>query len=117
MGKSKKQTAPQPPAHLSVEAKKFWREINSLFVLEVQDQRRLEIACTSLDRAAQARSAIAKDGATFADRFGQIRPHPAVAIERDAAKLYLQAIRQMGVDVEGANSVGLPTASPLRLKA
>lgn len=105
---------PQPPSHLSASAKKFWREICGEFVLEVQDLRRLEIACTSLDRGSQSRVAIKKDGPTIVDRFGQVRPHPAVAIERDSAKLYLQAIRQMGVDVEGGNGVGLSPPAPPR---
>ena len=47
-------------------------------------ERKLALsAAEALDRGREARERIEQDGALITDRFEQLKPHPAVAIERD----------------------------------
>src|SRR5262249_47888651 len=49
----------------------------------------LTVACEAHQRMREAREEVADHGGTtFKDRFGQLRQHPAVAIERDARNDY-----------------------------
>jgi hypothetical protein len=57
-------------------------------------------ACRYLDRADEARDIIAREGLTRANRFGETREHPAVAIERQAMAAFTKTIAQMGFDAE-----------------
>jgi hypothetical protein len=41
-----------------------------------------------------------RDGLTSSDRYGQRRPHPALAAARDARSQALQALRSLHLDVE-----------------
>jgi P27 family predicted phage terminase small subunit len=113
---SKKIAAPQPPAGLSKGARQFWEDICELFALEPHDMERLRVACHAMTRAEQARTAIQRDGVAVEDRFGCLRAHPAAAVERDSCKLFLQAVRQMGVDIESAAGGRLPEVTPLKVK-
>jgi P27 family predicted phage terminase small subunit len=114
---NRKSTTPKPPGHLGTDARRFWSEIVTMFDLEPHDVKRLTIACDSLDRIDQARAAIKRDGVTTTTRFGEVKPHPAIAVWRDAAKLYLSAIRQMGVDLEQAGNSRLPQLHPIGKRA
>ncbi len=49
--------------------------------------RLLTMACEAWDRACQAREILAKDGIVIGGREAAVRPHPAVAIERDAHRI------------------------------
>jgi phage terminase small subunit len=49
-------------------------------------------------RAAQA--AIKEEGATGLDRFGQLKPHPLLPIERDARAAMMAALKQLNLDLE-----------------
>ena len=35
-----------------------------------------------------------------ADRFGQLKPHPATGIERDSTVLFARCLRELALDVE-----------------
>jgi hypothetical protein len=60
------------------------------------------------DRHDQARAAIAKDGAVFKDRFGQLKPSPWLAVERDSATTMMRGWRLLGFDQEGRGELGIP---------
>jgi hypothetical protein len=46
------------------------------------------------------------------DRFGQLRAHPAVAIERDARDQMLRALKLLNLDIEPLRGrVGRPAGS------
>jgi phage terminase small subunit len=71
------------PRGLTAEAQRLYRETVKENGLDVIDDAAslalLENACRALMRLREAEGAITKEGSTVADRFGQLKPHPAVA--------------------------------------
>jgi hypothetical protein len=97
-----------PPGHLGPSGQSFWADVLKLYHLEAPDLARLELACDALDVIALARTKLADDGL---DRV-------ALNAWRDASKLFLSAVRQMGVDLQQTASGRLPAlASPKRNSA
>src|SRR5439155_15762810 len=94
-------SAPNRPApgHLSPESKRFWRQTMTAFVLEEHHVRLLGLACDALDRAIEARQIVDREGLLVTDRFGAQRPHPAVAIERDARLGVARLLKALDLDV------------------
>jgi P27 family predicted phage terminase small subunit len=90
---------PAPPKHLSSEARSLWVAVVAGYELEPRHEKTLLVALESLDRLRQAPRAIEADGPYPADRFGQPKAHPALAIERDSRIAYLRAMREMGLDL------------------
>ena len=74
----------------------------------------LQTALEAFDRMRGAQQAIADDGATIKDRFGQLRAHPMVTVERDARAAMLAALRALNLDLEPLRDrIGRP-ATPRR---
>ena len=92
---------PAPPAHLSRDARRLWRDVVDEYHLERHHQVILTVACEALDRLAEARAAIAADGAYIDGRFGK-KAHPALAVERDSRVAILRSLRELGLDLEFA---------------
>ena len=93
------------------EAKRLWREIHAEFTLEADQLEILRTACDALARLYQARNILDREGLTFKTPSGQIRSHPANAIEKQSRVGFLQAIKQLGIDwdpIEKPN-VGRPS--------
>lgn len=92
-----KTTKAAAPKHLSAEAKALWKSVHDDY--EIDDAAGLvllQAACEAFDRAQDARRLIDKDGGpVLPDRFGQRKPHPAVAVERDARGQMISAIRAL----------------------
>jgi hypothetical protein len=61
-------------------------------------------------RACEAQSILSRDGLIIAGREGGVRPHPAVAIRRDAEISFARLLRELDLDTEPAS--GLRTAPP-----
>ncbi len=103
---SKKQKTPPAPENLSDATRKWWDAVNADYDLEPADLRVLEVACVQWDRAAAAKEAIAKSelGPFVLDRFSQMKEHPGCAIEQAATRLFLAAVRQLGLGLEGPES-------------
>lgn len=97
---------PKAPESLSTAAKKLWKEVVSDFVLEPHHERLLEKALVQWDRSEQAKKALATEGLTVLDRFGQLREHPLVGVERQATLAYLRIMRELGLDVVPTESRG-----------
>jgi hypothetical protein len=57
-------------------------------------------AVECFDRKRQAEIIIKVEGLTTPDRFGQKKPHPCVAIARDARAQMLVALTKLRLDVE-----------------
>jgi phage terminase small subunit len=70
------------------------------YELEPHHVRLLTLAAEAWDRAAAAREVVDRDGMTFADRFGQPKPRPEIAIERDSRIGFARLLRELGLDVE-----------------
>ena len=90
---------PAPPEHLTEPAAAFWRDVVTEYELDAHNLKRLEAACDSYDRMCAARRAVLEAGMVFEDRFGQVKPSPAIAIERDARLALLRALRELGLDI------------------
>ena len=88
------------PRHLGPAGRAFWTTVVSGFALEEHQLTLLAAACESLDRAAGARALVEAEGAVVRDRWNQAKPHPAVAIERDARAAFVVAYRALGLDLD-----------------
>jgi P27 family predicted phage terminase small subunit len=94
-------TNSKPPSHLSKEAKKIWAELLSEYdITDAAGLRILRVALESFDRAQAARQTIDKDGMTTTDKFGQIKPHPLLPIERDSRAAFLAGLKALNLDLE-----------------
>ena len=91
---------PKAPGHLTAASQKLWRAIVADYQIDPAAEMILLAVLESRDRREEARAGIAKDGATVTDRFGQKKPHPSIAIERDAATTMMRGWRLLGFDQE-----------------
>ena len=73
---------PPAPSHLSSTARRWWHAVVAEYALEPHHLHLLKLACEALDRAEEARAALAVHGTTYLDRFNAPRLRPEVAIER-----------------------------------
>ena len=96
MGKSKRIA----PAHLETETAKWFESVLTDYELEPHHIRLLVLAAEAWDRCNQARGLIAVEGLTIRDRFGQMRAHPAVSIERDSRIAFSRLIRELNLCAE-----------------
>jgi phage terminase small subunit len=91
---------PPPPQHLSDTTRKWWKTVTADYQLEQHHQHLLRHACECLDRAEEAREALAQLGTTFVDKHGAPRVRPEVAIERDSRTAFCRCLRELDLDVE-----------------
>lgn len=74
----------------------MWRRMIADYCIDDQaGAALLECACTAYQRAEDARKLVRREGLTILDRFEQLKPHPACAIERDARAQMVSAIRAL----------------------
>ena len=90
---------PKPPKHLQGGTAGWWRSVVEDYELEQHHVRLLTLAAEAWDRGQQAREALAEQGTTYTDRFGQPRARPEVAIERDASVAFARLLRELALDV------------------
>jgi len=109
---------PSPPKHLTAATAKWWREVVRDWRLETHHVHILTAACEALDRANEAQRLLARDGLTIAGREGGLRPHPAVAIRRDAEISFARLLRELDLDTEPPvnNRIGPPALLSNRSK-
>lgn len=94
--------AKQAPRHLSTRSGRFYRRIVKDYALEAHHEELLRRCCEAMDRADEARELLEADGLTVTDRYGQVKPHPCVNIERDARLHVARLLREL--DLEGEPS-------------
>jgi P27 family predicted phage terminase small subunit len=87
---------PRPPRHLRAASRRWWSEIAGVYVLEAHQIEILTAAAGCLDRMAEARALIQKDGIVIQGLHSKIA-HPAVAIERDARIGFARLVRELGL--------------------
>jgi P27 family predicted phage terminase small subunit len=89
------------PKHLSKEARLIFKNLCSEYGIDdVAGLRILRVACEAFDRAQAAREAIDRDGMTIKDKFGQIKPHPLLPVERDSRAAFLAGLKHLNLDLE-----------------
>lgn len=104
-------TTPKPPSHLSLPTKRWWQAVIRDYALEEHHVRLLTLAATAWDVGQIAREALEKAGAlTYQDRFGQPKPRPEVAMQRDAMITFSRLLRELDLDVEPPGAAGRPPA-------
>lgn len=91
---------PRAPEHLQPATRAWYLAVLKDFELEPHHVRVLTLAGEAWDRCTEARERLAADGAYFQDRFGQLRTHPAVAVERDSRIACARLIRELDLDVD-----------------
>lgn len=87
-----------PAKHLSAASRRWVAGIEAEYELEDWHRRLLQGAAEQWDRAQEARATVAVDGAYVKDRFGQLRAHPGVAVQRDALTLFARLVRELNLD-------------------
>src|SRR3954447_24221921 len=92
---------PTPPDHLqTAQARELWRATVKDFDLAGHELAVLEQAAKCLDRLVEARELLDVEGICVRDRFGQPRPHPAAAIERDCRIALARLLRELQLGAE-----------------
>lgn len=91
----------KPPAHLRPATRRWFSLVLNDYELDPHHIRLLTLAAEAWDRGQAAREVIDRDGMTFADRFGQPKARPEVAIERDSRIGFARLLRELALDVDG----------------
>lgn len=99
---------PRPPAHLSRQAKRWWRSVLDAYDLEPHHLAILTAAAEALDRKEEARLMIAADGIVLRLADGSSTPHPAVQVEDLSAMRFAHLVREIGLDATSGSEVRLP---------
>ena len=92
------------PTHLTGPSRRWIKQILADFDLESFHFRLLVKAAEAWERSEQAREQIATDGITVPDRYGVLKAHPAVAIERDARLAFARLLRELALDAAAPDS-------------
>jgi phage terminase small subunit len=100
---------PEPPDHLSDDAKLWFGQVVETFALEPHHVRLLTLAAQAWDRAEEARIHLVIFGTTYTDRFGQPKARPEVAIERDSRIAFARLLRELGLESAPADSPRPPS--------
>lgn len=90
------------PKHLSAPAKSLYAAILARYLFEPHHLAILAKALEAWDRAEAARELVGRDGLVVTTRLGEVKAHPAIAIERDSRTAFLAGIKQLGLDLEPA---------------
>ncbi len=86
---------PRAPGHLRPETRQWWNRYAATHKLREPQLRLLTMAGEAWDRSIQARLAVEEEGLIYRDRFGQPRPRPEVAMEKEAKLLFERLLRAL----------------------
>ena len=103
-----KSSVATPPSHLSADSKSWWHAIVAAYLLEDHHLRLLVACCESWDRAETARRRVSRDGVFVTDRFGQLRSHPGIDVERKARDQFRLLLREIGLDIAPPSETRAP---------
>src|ERR1039457_2929533 len=96
----RRQRIPSAPGHLRIETQAWWKQVVHGYFLEGHHLKLLTLAAEDWDRGQEAREHVATDGAYQRDRFGSVKAHPAVGVERDSRRAFARLIRELDLDAE-----------------
>ena len=102
--------SPKPPPTLTLtETRRLWRSIVTEFAVDDEPGRLMLLtALESLQRVRSAQKAIVDQGEYLTDDKGMIRPHPALAVEKDAYKQVLASFRSLNLSLTPAKDTRAP---------
>lgn len=95
-----KQRIPAAPGHLRVPGRRLWRQVLDVWDLGGHERELLRLAAEALDRAEEAREAIAGDGAYLRDFRGTLKPHPALDVEHRSRLTVERLLRGLRLPAE-----------------
>jgi len=95
-----KNSSLKAPAHLRPDTAEWFQSVHQDYALLEHHERLLLLACEAFDRCCEAREILAKRGIIIGGRQAAARPHPAVAIERDARLAFAHLLAQLSLDEE-----------------
>ena len=95
-----RQSVPKPPRELRPETKRWWRAVVAEYALAPHHVRLLTLAAGAWDRAQEATGELAKAGTYVNDRYGCLKLHPAIGVERDSKILFARLLRELDLDTE-----------------
>ena len=90
----------RPPKHLAKPTRTWFASVLQAYDLDETGIEILTLAAELRDRAEDARSLVASQGAIVTDRFGQARENPAAKLERDSKIAFARLMRELGLSVE-----------------
>lgn len=99
---------PAAPKHLSRRAKAFWKAIVEEYDLGPHNLELLRRLAEALDRCDAAVAVVAAEGLVVTDKFGQVKAHPAVNVERDCRIAIARLTRELDLDGEPAPDPRMP---------
>ena len=100
------------PRHLSAEARRMFESLCAEYsILDTAGLRILRTTMEAWDRCQNARRQIDQDGMCIKDKFGQLKPHPLLAVERDSRAAFLAGLKALNLDLEPLQGVGRPHGS------
>lgn len=94
---------PAAPAGLCDEAVALWDATVANYDFEERHLALLRAACRELTRAAAAEAKIDAEGIVVPTRGGDCKPHPAVAIARNARIAFTRIMRDLQFEDESAD--------------
>jgi P27 family predicted phage terminase small subunit len=101
----------EPPAHIPPEAQQFWRDsvqrLIEVGIVDRVDVPVLEQLATQYARIRQAQRVLAEDGHYVRGSVGQLRAHPAIKIEAEATRLFLQMAEHYALTPIARTRLGL----------
>lgn len=102
--------SPKPPKTLTLpETRRLWSSIVTEFAVDDEPGRlMLLMELESLQRVRSAQAAILEQGEYLTDERGVIRPHPALAVEKDAYKQVLASFRSLNLSLEPTRDARSP---------
>lgn len=99
------------PAHLAPATRRWFASVVRTYDCEEHHVRLLTAAAESWDRMTGAREALAREGLTFTDRFGQPRGRPELQVERDSRIAFCRCLRELALDVSAPDDPRAPNIS------
>ena len=102
------------PTKMGRHGRKLWTAVLDEFALDAAGLALLELACRHWDTFHDAQSRLEADGRFIEDRFGQVKPHPAVDVARHASIACARMLRELGVDGAEVGAV-VDSARPPRI--
>lgn len=93
-------TNARAPRHLEAATRRWWDSVLNDYELGEHHLHLLQLACEAWDRCQAARAALGAQGLTYVDKFGNPRPRPEIAIERDSRIAFARLVREMDLDTE-----------------
>lgn len=84
------------PKHLGRAGRELWRRVLEEFeITDAAGLALLQSACEARGRIEDARQAIDEHGVVVKDRFGELRPNPATAVETQARSAMVRALNAL----------------------